>query len=229
MAKKPTSIVHQTAINQLLSASWGDLPDQLQEQFAAAAVDTAGELLGSAGLVPTEDQWNVIDEKTRDLALDRAGELIGLKQDAEGNWIENPNAKWTITEDTRDEVTNLVAQAEEENWSNDQLREAIVNADLFSEGRADMIARTELKRIDAMSADATASATGATSKRWLLSSDHNEADECDSNADADWVDIDDGFPSGADLPPEHPNCMCVVTFGWENPETGQEEETGEEE
>jgi hypothetical protein len=229
MPKKPTSIVHQAAINQLLSASWGDLPDQLQSQFADAAVDTAGELLGSAGLVPTEDQWNVIDEKTRDLALDRAGELIGLKQDAEGNWIENPNAKWTITEDTRDEVTNLVAQAEEENWSNDQLREAIVNADLFSEDRADMIARTELKRIDAMSADATASATGATSKRWLLSSDHNEADECDQNEAEDWVDIDDAFPSGADIPPDHPNCQCVVTFGWENPQTGEEEETGEEE
>jgi len=222
MAKKPTSIVHQAAINQLLSASWGDLPDQLQAQFADAAVDTAGELLGSAGLVPTEDQWNVIDEKTRDLALDRAGELIGLKQDQEGNWIENPNAKWTITEDTRDEVTNLVAQAEEENWSNDQLREAIVNADLFSEDRADMIARTELKRIDAMSADVTASATGATSKRWLLSSDHNEADECNDNADADWVDLDGQFPSGADLPPDHPNCQCVVTFGWED-----QDKTGE--
>jgi len=222
-AGKPTKIVHTAVINTILAQGWQGVPEQVAPILEGAASDTASELIGTAQVAPIEEQWDYIDEATTQLARDRSAELVGMKW-IDGELVENPNAKWAITEDVRGELTDLVAKAEEEEWSNDQLRSAIVNADLFSEDRADMIARTELKRIDAMSANATATATGATSKRWLLSADHDEADDCDDNSNADWVDIDDDFPSGADLPPDHPNCQCVVTFGWED----QDEETGEE-
>lgn len=223
--KKPTTVVHHMLIDQALSQGWNDLPSQIAPLFDEASGDTAVEVVASAGLIPTEEQWDHIDEATTQLARDRAAELVGMRYNADGDLEQNPNARWAITDDVRDELTNLVAQAEEEEWSSDRLKKAITEADLFSDDRAETIARTELKRIDAMSADATAKATGATSKRWLLSADHDEVDECDDNAQADWVDLDDDFPSGADLPPEHPRCQCVVTFGWEE----TDEESGDEE
>lgn len=156
------------------------------------------------------------DQFTKELALDRAGELVGMRYDeATDNWIDNPNAEWRIDEDTRDELANLVATAEEEGWSNDDLSSAIRESHLFSEDRADTIARTELKTIDALASSQIAQRTGATSKRWMTSADHDVEDECSDNEEDDWIDIDDDFSSGDGEPPAHPNCNCVVTFGWE--------------
>jgi Phage Mu protein F like protein len=222
---KPT----KSEIAAILAEGWNDLPDVIGPVFEDAATDTSAEVIVSAGLVPTEDQWNYVDEATTDLAWDRAGELVGMQWDEDAqDWVENPDAEWAITEDVRDELTGLVAKAEAEEWSSDQLSDAIQNAQLFSEDRAETIARTELKRIDAMSADSTAKRTGASKKRWLLSSDHNEDDDCDNNNEDGWIDIDDDFSSGADLPPEHPNCQCVVTFGWEDGDSGSETTDSEE-
>lgn len=215
-AGDPKRIVHSFMIKDLLAKDWEDLAKSVGPILEDASADTATELIASAGLVPTEQQWDMVDQATTDLAYDRAAELVGMRYNPDGDLVPNPNAKWAITEDARDELTNLVAKAEAENWSNDDLSEAIQKASLFSEDRADMIARTELKRIDAMASGATASATGATSKQWLLSSDHNDRDDCDQNAAAQWIDIEEDFPSGVELPPDHPNCQCVVTFGWED-------------
>lgn len=222
---RPSRQVQRALVNQLLNEGWAAYPDEIKDVMQAAADDTSAELIASAGIVPTEEQWDYIDQYTTGLARDRAGELVGMKWDEDSeSWIENPNAEWAITDDVRDEVTNLVAQAEEEEWSSDQLSNAIQDAGLFGEDRSDMIARTEIKRIDAMSANSTAKATGATKKKWLLSANHKEDDECDENADDDFIDIDDTFASGAEIPPEHPNCQCVVTFGWEGPESEESEE-----
>ncbi len=215
-ADKPTKLVHRATINQLLAKGWEGAPDEIAPILEGAAADTAATLIASAGVDTSPESWDVIDEATTQLARDRAAEMVGMKW-VGGELVENPNPRWAITEDVRDELTNLVAQAEQENWSNNQLKDAILNADTFSESRADMIARTELKTIDAMSADATANATGASQKRWMLSANHDQQDDCDDNEAADWIPIDEEFPSGANLPPDHPRCQCVVTFGWEDP------------
>lgn len=50
-------------------------------------------------------------------------------------------------------------------------------------------------------------------KRWILGASGNHCDDCQSNADAGWIDEDDSFPSGDDDAPAHPNCDCEVEYG----------------
>lgn len=196
---------------------WEVLPPEVGPILAAEAQDVAVEVIASAGIIVDQDQWNAVDDEVADLALDRAGELVGMKWDKdEEKWVENPNAEWRIDEDVRDEISKLVSSAEQEGWSNKDLKNAIVESNLFSEDRADLIARTELKYIDGMGAAAVAERTGATQKKWMLSSLHDDEDECDDNAEADWIGVDDDFPNGEDTVPAHPRCRCVVTYGWED-------------
>ncbi len=196
---------------------WEVLPPAVAPILEAEAQDVAVEVIASAGIIVDQDQWNAVDDEVADLALDRAGELVGMKYVPEDDkWIDNPNAEWRIDEDVRDEISKLVSSAEQEGWSNTDLRSAIVESNLFGEDRADLIARTELKYIDGMGAAAVAERTGATQKKWMLSSLHDDEDECDQNADEEWISIEDDFPSGDDTVPAHPRCRCVVTYGWED-------------
>lgn len=72
----------------------------------------------------------------------RAAELVGMRRQADGTLVRNPNPKWAITDTIRDDVKSLVRQATEEGWSSAKLSDSL--QDIFSEGRANMIARTEL-------------------------------------------------------------------------------------
>ena len=218
------TIQQQSLIASLLKTGWEVLPSQIAPILNAEGQDAGVEVIASAGLIIDQDQWNAVEDEVAELALDRAGELVGMKWDKDDEkWIENPNAEWRIDEDVRDELAKLVSYAEEEGWSNADLRGAIVESNLFSEDRADLIARTELKYIDGMGAAAIAERTGATQKKWMLSSMHDDEDECDANAEADWISIDNDFPNGEDTVPAHPRCRCVVTYGWEQ-QTDEEQE-----
>ena len=55
---------------------------------------------------------------------------------------------------------------------------------------------------------------------------HN-CDDCEDNADDGAIDLDDDFTSGADAPPEHPNCQCSLSWVVET-DDGDEEGDGEE-
>jgi hypothetical protein len=219
----------KSLIASLLKTGWQDLPAEVAPVLNEEGQEAGTEIIASAGLILDQDQWNAAEDEVADIALDRAGELVGLKWDEDSNqWIDNPNAEWRIDEDVRDELAKLVSYAEEEGWSNADLRGAIVESNLFSEDRAELIARTELKYIDGMGAAAVAERTGATQKKWMLSANHDEQDDCDGNADEDWIGIDEDFPSGDDTVPAHPRCQCVVTYGWED-QSGETQETDEEE
>lgn len=45
-------------------------------------------------------------------------------------------------------------------------------------------------------------------KSWLAEND--ACPICSENADEEWIDVDDDFPSGDDAPLAHPNCLCAL-------------------
>jgi len=45
-------------------------------------------------------------------------------------------------------------------------------------------------------------------KQWILGP--NPCPECEENADASPIPVDEDFPSGDDAPPAHPNCVCAL-------------------
>lgn len=112
-----------------------------------------------------------------------------------------------IRDTTRDRVRELVKQALEEGWSNDDLADALEADGVFSDARAETIARTETAYADVAGNLIGWQESGVVQgKEWILAQDQY----CDDCADMDGqiVALDEDFPEGD--PPLHPNCRCDV-------------------
>lgn len=100
--------------------------------------------------------WGLKNKLAVAYAQQRAAELVGRRRLADGTLIENPNAKWQITQTTRDkiaEMVNQVMRGEKDERTGrpfsyrdlkDKIQELPGWNNLFGEYRAEMIARSEL-------------------------------------------------------------------------------------
>ena len=184
-----------------------EISAELQEMYSSAA--KAG--LEQVKLEPTDEIVNHLDAAAKDYVEQRGAELVGKKVLDDGSVVDNPNAKWSIAETTRDDLRSILTQGVDEGWSTDTLSTAIQDAGIFGEARADMIARTELANAHvAGNVEGWNQSGQVTGKRSLLGDLHDIPDECDDNADAGIIDFGDDFPSGDGFPPYHPNCVCDV-------------------
>ena len=154
-----------------------------------------------------------VHQRAVDWANERAAELVGMRRLPDGSFIENPNATWRIDEATRDFVRSTVLDAlgadgaDGMSWT--QLRDALAENYAFSAERAETIARTELARADVAGNMLAYRESGVVEKkRWLTAGDDAVSEDCQANADQGEIDLDEDFQSGADAPPEHPNCRC---------------------
>lgn len=115
-----------------------------------------------------------------------------------------------LEDSTLGKIRDAEARAFREGLTPDQFGEAI-DAIIDNPDRADLIAEFELSDAQASAAmDAWRESGVVEGKEWLLSNDHAEDDECNDNADAGVVDLDEDFPSGDDTAPAHPRCDCDV-------------------
>ena len=80
--------------------------------------------------------------------------------------------------------------------------------DGMSSWRAEMIAATQMN--DAMSQAylSKLKRNAVDYKQWILGP--NPCADCQENAEASPIPVDEDFPSGDDAPPAHPNCVCAV-------------------
>lgn len=80
--------------------------------------------------------------------------------------------------------------------------------DGMSSWRSEMIAATQMN--DAMSQAylAKLKRNAVEYKQWILGPD--PCADCQENAEASPIPVDEDFPSGDDAPPAHPNCVCAV-------------------
>jgi hypothetical protein len=156
-------------------------------------------------------QLKVINSAARDFSRARAAEMVGKKW-VDGKLVENPNAKWAITDTTREVLRNTVKQAFEEGWTQVDLADRIQESGIFGEARAEMIAKTEMARAQVEGALWTAREVGVIAKQAELSGDHDHDDECDEAVADGVIAIDDEFSVGGNGPPFHPNCNCALVF-----------------
>lgn len=203
---------------------WGDLPMDAREELAEAlvkiledvaddgatvAVGQVLEFAGGAADAELDAMLSQANERAIEWARDRAAQLVGMRQDEEGNWIPNPNEQWQIDNTTRDAIRDLVAKAEEEGWSTDQLAEEIGGAACFEDARAEMVARTETAFADVAGNMEGYRASGLVQgKEWILGDDACE--ECVALSEMGPIPLNESFPGGYDGPPAHPNCRCDV-------------------
>lgn len=180
---------------------------------AMQAMDAAAREAGAAasklpGAVPGAQAS--ADDAATAYARARAAEMVGMKW-VDGALVANPDARWAITETTREGLRSLAAEAVSEGWSSGQLQQAIEQSYWFSEQRAETIARTEVAKAQVAGAMTGWKASGVVaSSRWLLAPGHSRLDECDENAAAGEVPLGKTYPSGDYGAPAHPNCECAM-------------------
>lgn len=75
------------------------------------------------------------------------------------------------------------------------------------------IARTEGRTATSYARDANAREREARWKAWITSQDDRVSEDiCMANEAAGVIPIDEDFPSGASVPPGHPNCRCTISY-----------------
>ena len=173
-----------------------ELLPEMRKAFRKAGVKSAGKVMGHA----PKDLVNQLDKLALRYAQRRAAELVG-----------EAGGAWSITEATRKNLRATIATGVREGQSPAELSAAIEESFAFSESRADTIARTELAMSHVQGNVEGWRQTGEVDrKRSILGDLHAEEDECDENAEAGVVEMDEEFPSGDAFPPYHPNCVCDV-------------------
>ena len=189
---------------------WKELVEIMLPLLKEAADEAATNALATLSI----DEAGMFDQVAA-LALEwakqRAAEMVGMKW-VDGELVDNPDPRWAITDSTRDGLRDLISQAFEDGMGQADLEKEIVNSYLFSEQRAEMIARTEIAQAHIQGtikgwkvSDLVAGYS------WILGSEHDVPDECDDNADSPMVELGKEFPSGDLGPPAHPNCICALS------------------
>jgi len=148
-----------------------------------------------------------------DYAASRGAELVGKRYDTDGNLVDNPDADWVITDTTRGVLRREIQLAASTHMDVDKLADHITDTGVFSDDRAEMIARTEMNMAQSqgvLEAGRQAAAEGlAVQKVWTLGP--NPCPLCEDAAAEGVIDLDDDFGSDAgDAPPLHPNCECSL-------------------
>lgn len=207
----------QDAIDAIIAGidfeGWAVLVGDAEPILEEVVKDQAYAALASVGIdvEARPEVMKIVDERAIAYARERSAEMVGMRRDELGRLVENPLAEWAITEPTRDSIRADVTQAIEDGWSNDRLSAALEENYGFSKERAMTIARTETNYAASQGALEGYKASGVVAgKVWLTAEDDLVSEECEANADAGVIGLDEDFPSGDDAPPAHPNCRCAI-------------------
>ncbi len=183
------------ALLQSLNLDWWELGDDLEDILAAIAHDGITAALAQIGVSPTASIVDQVNEKALAWAEQHSADLVT-----------------NLANTTRDRLRSDLAASIELGMSVDEIAAVIGKDYMFSEERAELIATTERAFADAAGNMAAYRDSGVVAgKEWVLGSEHEDQEcDCEANADAGTIALDDNFPSGDDTVPAHPRCVCDV-------------------
>lgn len=158
-------------------------------------VDGAARDLKASDLVNDAAEW----------ARERSAWLVGMKRNADGDLIPNPDSKYAISDVCRANIRATIAQGLEEGWNDAQVQEKIAADNSFTPLRANKIASFETANAQEEGKLKVFAKTGTLATTW---SDFDGCQVCQTNAAAGAVEIGKLFPSGHTHAPAHPHCRC---------------------
>jgi hypothetical protein len=195
-----------TRIDDYLAQLWDSLPDELKQSLQEAGLVGAEQGLGSLQIT-NGDLVDMVNENARDWANNRAAEMVG-KRWVNGVLVDNPNAKWVISDTTRDQIQTAVTQAFEGETPIDELQDRIRNLGAFSDTRAEMIARTEVANAEISSNWMAWEESGLVEEiSWIASNGPGVCQLCIT------LEAESPYPimtAPRPISDSHPNCRCVV-------------------
>lgn len=191
-----------------------------------------GPLLSEAELATLQAFVKPIDRAARRALLTGALQAIaevgaGISFDLTNPravaWLRDRGAERVtkINDTTRDELKRIVTQAAEEGWSYNRTARAIIER--FAEfavgrpqqhidSRAHLVALTEVAEAychgNHLAAQEMQAAGLVMEHYWSNVGDSRVSDGCKENTAADWIPLDQAFPSGHLHPPRFPGCRC---------------------
>lgn len=170
------------------------------------------------------DAWHQVHEDALDYAHFRSAEMVGMKYNDDGELVDNPDAKWAITDETREGIRSAIESVVSGDLPITTLPDTLRESYGFSDARASAIARTEFNKANGEGALAGYRANGIKLKVWLTSGDANVSDDCAANEDQGPIPIEEEFQSGDLTDPAHPNCRCSVSAHIDLADDGDTEE-----
>jgi hypothetical protein len=149
----------------------------------------------------------VVDWSTWKPGLPSAAALVkptgGLKQLLDSRKITVANE---ITRTKLDRIGSALAKSLSQGATPKETAKAI-NAIIGDPQHALTIAQTEMNRAMSVASRDSYEKSGVEQVEWLVA---EGCEDCQENADASPIGIDETFPTGDSEPPAHPNCMCAI-------------------
>lgn len=201
-----------------VAAYYALLPGATEAALRQAAFDAAVEAAGQAGTAPAPAVQSI--SAAESYARARAAEMVGMRRTAGGTLVENPDARWVISETTRNEIRQAVedaiagklrAPSGEALPLAESIRKSLLDAPggPFSDYRAGMIARAEIKNARSHGKMETWKRIGVKATTWRTTGDSRVCLMCAMNEGVTRP-IGEPFPSGfVSIADSHPNCRCV--------------------
>lgn len=167
----------------------GELATAMRAAFRRAAAKGATQVGLDAGEITKQ-----LDAKAKAYAAKRGAELVK-----------------DFAKTTEEALRTLIERAVEDGMSTDELADAVEGLGAFGEGRANMIARTELATAHVQgNVEGWRESGEVVGKKSVLGDNHDVEDQCDRCAEAGTVGFDEDFFEDYGFPPYHPNCVCDV-------------------
>ena len=204
------------AIYVAMEADFLSLPSQIQGTIEGAVLAGVND-----GIIQIEISDSGLLSAANDIASEyaraRAAEMVGMKYDADGNLEPNPNAQWQISETTRLRIRDIVDTSFKSETKMGDVERSIQSAlaeqaegnGIFSESRAELIARTETSNALVQGNLAVWKKSGIVKTvAWMLSNDHEGPDECDVMAEGSPYPLTE---TPLPIVDTHPNCACGLS------------------
>ncbi len=193
-------------VMQALYAEFAELAKKLKQPLTDATFSGLKEAVPQID-IDDADMLSDANDAAQAWAENRAAELVGMKW-VDGELVENPNAKWAISDTIREKLKSILADAFGKETNLDDIISAVQEAGEFSDYRAEMIARTEVSRAQIQGNLSLWKESGLVeSYDWLMSEDEDVCEECQDLADGGPYEFGNG-PIPID--DSHPNCRCVI-------------------
>lgn len=185
-----------------------DLADDLAEEIGEIYSSSGAAGLAQLGVKMRSELVDQVNDRAADWAEENAADLVTGIEDA-----------------TRDMLRSTIASGLADGMTAEEIASSIEDGYAFGEERSQLIAETEIASANSEGAlagyEEAANEGISVKKSWLILDD--ACDDCQENADAGAIDLDEMFPTGDDAPPAHPNCRCVLV-----PEVEEGGDLGEE-
>ena len=206
---------------------YGDLPGYLKRnavvkeaaddealRMAANATEAVNQRLDSIMRTNIENGW--VLGATEAHQMFRLEPSFSVLDDGAVTWMNNRAAEM-VTKINAETRTRLAAALTRGARAGDstatlarRIRAEVASMADITEGRAHLIATTELNEAMSEASLQTYTRLGVSGKSWSTVGDDRVSLECIGNEADGVIPMNQGFTSGKQRPPQHPNCRCTL-------------------